>query len=440
MQIQTGKTPISLMTVCAILSISLVVNLPGLAVTPMLGSLSEVFPRTTQLEKQLLTVLPNLLIIPFTLLSGKLSLTRHKIAIVVTGLVVFSACAVFYLFASTMWMLIVISCLLGCGAGLLIPFSSGLIADTFVGPYRMKEMGIKSGISNLALVAATFAVGWLSHGSWHLPFVVYLVALIPLALSFGLRGIPSSDLEYSDGHASAAAPAATATAAAAATPGAAVTAPRPSGPLPPPHAPASPDVRNGFYVKRIWALISVYAFITFSTIAMTYYCPFLIEKKGWSSSLTGTITSVFYLFMFIPGFTLPWFVKILRGGSFVWCAAFMTVGMALFAFFPNDWSMIVGAALCGLGYGICQPLIYDKASRAVTSDNKATLALAFVLSSNYLAIVLTPFIIDGLRDIFHAHSMGTFAFTVCFVLLVAYTVVAWLLRHKFAFAIKKDYY
>ena len=37
--IRTGKTPMTLMTYCAIMSISLIVNLPGLAVTPMLGTL-----------------------------------------------------------------------------------------------------------------------------------------------------------------------------------------------------------------------------------------------------------------------------------------------------------------------------------------------------------------------------------------------------------------
>lgn len=78
------------MTYCAIMSISLVVNLPGLAITPMLGTLHNVFPDTTQIEDQLLTVLPNLLIIPFVLLSGKLSLARHKTLIVVAALWCFS--------------------------------------------------------------------------------------------------------------------------------------------------------------------------------------------------------------------------------------------------------------------------------------------------------------------------------------------------------------
>lgn len=431
------------MTLLAILSISLVVNLPGLAVTPMLGNLSKVFPESTQLEKQMLTVLPNLLIIPFVLLSGKLSLTRHKIAIVVTGLVIFTACAIGYLFANSMMMLIIYSCILGCGAGLLVPLSSGLIADTFVGKYRMAKMGIKSGISNSSLVVATFIVGWLSHGNWHLPFIVYLVALIPLVLTFWLRGIED---EISPATPK---PAATQPSGAVATQpsGAVATAPV-SVATPPssqaedvsPYNAADNKVVGGFYINRIWGLMGVYAFITFATIAITYYCPFLIEKKDWSSSLTGTVTALFFLFMLIPGYSLPWFVKILRKNTFIYCGVMMAVGLALFAFVPEAWAMCIGASLAGLGYGICQPVIYDKASHAVTSENKATLSLAFVLSANYTAIVLTPFIIDGLRALFHIHTSGTFAFLACFVLLVAYTIVSVVLRKRFAFSISKDYY
>lgn len=408
--IQTGKQPISVATLCAILSISLVVNLPGLAVTPMLGTLSTVFPAAGQLEKQLLTVLPNLLIIPFVLLSGKLSLTRHKRAIVILGLVIFTGCAVGYLFARTMGMLIVYSCLLGCGAGLLIPFSTGLIADAFEGKYRMREMGVQSGISNSALVAATFAVGWLSHSGWHLPFVVYLVAIIPLLLTPRLKGIDNP---------SPAAPAAF----------------KPTAP-----AATGERVVDGFYPGRIVSLVALYGFITVATISITYYCPFLIEKKDWSSSLTGTVTALFFLFMLIPGFTLPWFVKIMKGWTFVVCGAVMTLGMALFAFVPLEWCMCVGAALAGLGYGICQPLIYDKASRAVVNTRKATMSLAKVLSADYVAVVLTPFIIDGLRSLFHGQGHPTFAFTACFVMLVAYTAFAFWKRHTFAFAVSPSYY
>lgn len=191
MKIKTGTGTIPLASAVAILSLSLVVNLPGLAVSPMLGTLEQVFPRTTQLEEQLLTLLPNLLIIPCVLLGGRLSVSGHKRAIITMALVLYAASGVAYLFAGSMSALIVISCCLGMGAGLLIPFSTGLIADVYTGSYRMKQMGLQSGISNMTLVFATLVVGWLSSGDWHRPFLVYLIPLVPLALMPFLKGILS---------------------------------------------------------------------------------------------------------------------------------------------------------------------------------------------------------------------------------------------------------
>ena len=413
--IRTGKTPMTLMTYCAIMSISLIVNLPGLAVTPMLGTLEKIFPHTTQLEEQLLTALPNLLIIPFILMSGKLSMTRHKMSIIIGGLVLFTACAVAYMFAPSMGWLIVISCLLGCAAGLLIPFSTGLIADTFTGDYRMKQMGIQSGISNSALVVATFAVGWLSHGNWHLPFAVYLVCLIPLLLTFGLRKVTSQTSDAPEIPSAAAD----------------VKCPEPA------KAQNCGKAVGGFYVGKIWALIGVYFFITFASISISYYCPFLIEKKDWSASLSGTITAIYFLFILLPGYFLPFFMKVLKGNTFFWSAVMMLAGQALFVFCADSVTMCIGAALVGLGYGICQPVIYDKASQCVDNEKKATMALAFVLSANYLAIVVSPFLIGGLRDIFHVQPGGTFAFLVSFILLIAYAVITFAMRKKFAFSVNE---
>ncbi len=411
--IKTGKSPMTLMTYCAIMSISLIVNLPGLAVTPMLGTLTTIFPHTTQIEKQLLTALPNLLIIPFVLMSGKLSLTRHKMSIITGALILFTACSVAYLFARNMASLIVVSCLLGCAAGLLIPFSTGLIADTFTGTYRMNQMGIQSGISNSALVVATFVVGWLSHGNWHLPFAVYLVCLIPLLLTGWLRNVTRSS-EVND----------TTSTAAAQTEPAAKPAP-------------GEKVAGGLYVNRIWALIAVYFFITFASISISYYCPFLIEKRHWSPSLSGTITAIYFLFILLPGYFLPFFVKILKGYTFFWSAVMMAAGQALFVFCPDSVTMCIGAALVGLGYGICQPVIYDKASKCAVSGSKATMALSFVLSANYLAIVVSPFLIGVLRDLFHVQAGNTFAFLVSLILLSVYIVVTFVMRNRFAFAVSE---
>ena len=412
------------MTYCAIMSISLIVNLPGLAITPMLGTLHEVFPGTTQMEDQLLTVLPNLLIIPFILLSGKLSTARHQTIIIVGALILFTASAVAYFFSSSMAALIVVSCLIGCGAGFLIPFSTGLIAQTFCGNYKLKQMGIQSGVANTAVMAATFAVGWLSHGNWHLPFVVYLAAVIPLILSYWLKDIPQQDRDSTGNEKNCGStdPSSTPESRHAGNNSGSLSSKR------------VPTVHNGFYTGRLWALIGTYFFITFATVSISYYCPFLVEKKNWDESLTGTVTALYFLFIFLPGYTLPWFVKICKGNTFIYTAIAMTIGIGLFAFIPLPLTMCAGAALAGLGYGICQPIIYDKTSLAISSTGKATLAMSFVLAANYVGVVAPPFIIDFFRDIFGAKENTGFAFMVCTVMLAVYTLLTCIMHKSFAFS------
>ena len=70
MKIYTGKGHISLLALIAIWSVSAVTSLPGLAISPVLEDLSKIFPSASQLEIQMLTSLPSLLIIPFVLLAG----------------------------------------------------------------------------------------------------------------------------------------------------------------------------------------------------------------------------------------------------------------------------------------------------------------------------------------------------------------------------------
>ena len=117
MQIKTGKGSVTLVVLLAIWSVSAISSLPGLAISPVLGDLSKIFPKATELEIQLLTSLPSLLIIPFVLLAGKLSEGRERWPVLMWGLAIFFLSGVMCLFARSMAALIAISCLLGVGAG-----------------------------------------------------------------------------------------------------------------------------------------------------------------------------------------------------------------------------------------------------------------------------------------------------------------------------------
>lgn len=100
---------------------------------PILGDLNKVFPHATDLEIQMLTSLPSVLIIPFMLLAGRLSVTGNKFKLLVVGLTVFFLSGFACLFINQMWLLILVSCLTGIGAGIIIPLSTGYIVDYFTG-------------------------------------------------------------------------------------------------------------------------------------------------------------------------------------------------------------------------------------------------------------------------------------------------------------------
>lgn len=436
MQVKTGKGTISMMVVMAIWSLSLAVDLPGLAVTPIEGSLHQYFSHVTDFKVQLLTVLPNVIIIPFVLLSGKLSETKHKIAVITAGTIMYIVAGAWSLFSNSLDSLIWLSCLLGAGCGLILPFSTGLIADVFTGKYRMRQMGIISAIGNIALVGATFVVGFLATKNWHLPFLVYLIPLVSLVLIPFLKKIPKSDYasESSSDQASSTT-GTTATSSTQATTTTTVPAVDSCG-----FSTAGQKVKGGFYIGRtIWLLLA-YFFFVFATSVPAYYLPNLMPEYHMSVEAVSTVTSIFYLAMFVIGLFVTGVMKLFRKTSFILAGALVAGGMLMFVLFKTLPLYIVASSLVGLGNGLAQPIFYTKATGVVTTESKNTLSLAYLQSANYVAISMVPVIIDFFADIFGQAKSNLFPFVIVTV-FCAIVLVCIIIRYRhFTFGISKSYY
>ena len=405
MKIQTGRGTIPLITLIAIWSISALTSLPGLAVSPILGDLTKIFPKATDLDIQMLTSLPSLLIIPFILLGGKLTEKVDFVRILKIGLWLFAASGILYLISNKMWQLIVVSALLGIGSGLIIPLSTGLISKYFVGTYRVKQFGLSSAITNFTLVIATAVTGYLAEVSWHLPFLVYLLPLISILLVGHLKESRSD---------------------AAVKPSSQSTAP--SGQT------AAVDTggsKYGIHIKHLLQIMLFYGVTTFIVLAVIFNLSFLMEKHHFSSGNSGLMISLFFLAIMAPGFCLDKIVDELKERTKAYSLLSMAVGLALIWIAPIEWLIIPGCILVGLGDGIIQPMLYDKTTHTALPQ-KATMALAFVMMMNYLAILLYPFIIDFLQNLFHTQSQE---FPFVFNLLITIVTFFWayLRRDTFLF-------
>lgn len=406
MRIQTGRGTIPLITLVGIWSISALNALPGLAVSPILGKLTEIFPHATELDIQMLSSLPSLLIIPFILLAGTLTQKVNFIRLLQIGLGIFALSGILYLLSNKMWQLIAISAMLGVGSGMIVPLSTGLITKYFTGAYRVKQFGLSSAITNITLVVVTVITGYLAEVNWHLPFVVYLLPLVSLVLSIYLQRSMISEGNTSLNSSSQTAKAGDDTIDAEVT--------------------AS---KYGIHIGRLTQVMAFYGLTTFLVLIVVFNLPFLMEAHHFTSGNSGIMISLFFLAIMAPGFLLNQIVGFFKEKTLFYSLVSIAAGLALIWISPSEWLIVPGCILTGLGYGVIQPLVYDKTTQTAIPE-KATLALAFVMMMNYLAILLCPFIIGLFQSLFHIHSQE---FPFVFNLVVTLLALVWTYKRQSIF-------
>ncbi|MCH5225609.1 MAG: MFS transporter [Muribaculaceae bacterium] len=398
--IDSGEGKVPLLSAIAILAISLTVNLPGLAISPVLGRLKEVF-HSTAIEAQLLNVLPNLLTIPFILGAGKICTPKNQLTVLTIGLVIFTATGVAYFFAKSMIILIVLSCILGVGIGLVIPLAASLISQNFTARPRGAMLGIKSGLSNLSLIIATLYVGWVATHNWHWAFAAYFIPVIPLVM------VPFIKNKF-------------------------INQARPA----PKIVTSSDDAESdNFHFKgreaksMLWFALIIYFMLSYGALVFSYYLPFTMEAYGLSTGKVGVATSMFYLAATLAGFGLS---KVLKAtGIWTFQLGMIVVALSLFGigFIHTYASYIIGVFFLGLGYGVIQPVLYDKTSYFAPNDAKATEYFALLLTSSYVALSCIPFIVEFFGTFIKGNTDPSFPFILNGVIMAILAIVV-VVKHK----------
>ncbi len=399
----SGKMP--LISLLAILSVSLTINLPGLAVSPMLSELHHIF-HSSELESQLLTSLPNLCMIPVILIAGRLATARHQTGVLLIGLSIFLLGGVGCFMAENIGTLILLGCLVGIGCGMVVPVAAGAISEWFVGKSRQQDLGWKSTVSNSMVIIANLYVGWVVARSWHAAFAVYLMPVIPLAL------LPMMTQRYVKAH-------------------------RKQGA----QASASTDENfgalhfsgraSGLMLAR---LILLYAVLTYCTTSISYYSPFLMDSYGMSTTEVGIVTAAYYLMCAVAGAFVGRLKRLIGPAVMFISLAMCATGLLVIGLTANCGIYIAASLLTGLGYGIIQPIIYNKTTYVAPTRQLGTRYFGYVLSANYVGITLVPYIDSFFRRLFHSDSPG---FEFVFSGVVAAVLLIWaLLEHNnYVFAV-----
>lgn len=150
------------------------------------------------------------------------------------------------------------------------------------------------------------------------------------------------------------------------------------------------------------------------------FLPVMLEERGMSATLIGTLVSIGSLTAVLIRPLLPVVNRLLRGTSrsLVVSMACVAVGIGLLSVAHNVTFLAALAVVTGLGTGLGLPLSLVAVTTHVTPEQRAT-ALSLRISSNYLVEIVAP-ILGGLLV---AATTYAFGFGVAGALLLLLTVV-----------------
>lgn len=366
-------------------------SIPGLAISPIMGDLTRIFPGTSALESQMLEIGPNIAAIPFVFLGGWIGTKFNNNKLTTWTCIFYGICGILFFFVPNMVSLIILSFLIGIAAGILSPLASAFVADMFGGKKRTAQFGYTSATLNLVLMGCTIATGYLAKISWRLPFVIYLLPIVPLFFAKGFKKYITdpNQIRQKD---------------TAANNGVKV------------HYKFSEQVNMGMLVRYC-----IYYFvITFVIAAISLYLPF----RYTDSSTAGDLTSILFFGIMISGYTLNWALRWMKKSVAIIVLIATAVGFILMSVTSEVILVGLGILIATYFYGIAQPYYYERLSTA-SSRIALTLTLAWFASMDSIGNVVAAPVIDGIADVLH-HSTSKYplvAFYICTALSIIALVV-----------------
>lgn len=376
-----GNSTLPLWAVFNLYVIYICTSIPGLAISPIMGDLMKIFPGTSQLETQFLTLGPNIAAIPFVFLGGWIGTKFNNAKLLNWTCLFYGIGGACFFFAPSMLTLIILSFLIGIAAGILSPLASAFIADMFDGKARTNQYGYTSATLNLVLMFSTIATGYLAKIDWRLPFLIYLLPFIPLFFAKNFKRFISDPTAIRKSDASKLNTTKV-------------------------HYKFSKEVNIPMLVRYC----AYYFFITLVIAAISLYVPF----RYTSSSTAGDLTSILFLGIMASGYTLTFCLRMLKNHVAIAVMLFIAIGFVLMVISDSAFIVGLGILIASYFYGIAQPYYYDRLSVA-SSRIALTLTLAWFASMDSIGNVVAPFILDGIAKVFHT-SCSTHpivAFRIC---------------------------
>lgn len=151
---------------------------------PILGDVAREFPAAGNWISQLVS-LTALMIIPSSIVAGKLAEYISKKKIVIFGTLLFLLSGLGGMLVNDIMTLVVLRCLVGIGAGCVYSLAPAMIAHLFEGQERVQMMGWENACGGFFAFALSMVTGYVALVNWKYTFLLYLI-FVPILLFQGV--------------------------------------------------------------------------------------------------------------------------------------------------------------------------------------------------------------------------------------------------------------
>ncbi len=362
----------------AVLSLSLLTIMSGAGVAPGIHKIAEAFPGTSETIIKLIISLPPLLMIVSALLSGILEQFVRRKTLIISGLVLFIIGGVSAGYMNTIPQILLLRAILGIGTGIILTFSTGLIAACYEGKEKSRLMGYSSAANCLGAIIGNVAAGILAVISWKYMFHIYwLGAPVLLGVLLFLHHLPEKK--------------------------------------------ASEKTLDKLPARVF--LYSFYAFLTMMVffLIVTNLSFFVEERHLGSSKITGFLFAVNSFAMLVAGILLQY---LLRLKKFLLPLVFVLIAAGIFGIaqttvLPVLFLSVISA---GFGLGVLFPYLLNYISNDV-SKLLSVKAMSIGMASAWFGQFASPLVFGGIAGVTGLTMDSVFLYTSGIVLVLALFVL-----------------
>lgn len=151
-----------------------------IGVSGALATIGTHFDKSITLITLGIISIPCVVVIPVTLIVGKLMDIFSKKALTIIGVLLILVGGVAPAFMDSFTMIMVFRGIFGVGIGFVQSLCSALVAEYFEGDERSRVQGHMTSAQMIGCAIMVFVGGWLGSSGWSLTFFVYFFAIISL--------------------------------------------------------------------------------------------------------------------------------------------------------------------------------------------------------------------------------------------------------------------